>query len=650
MEQTNATKIPGVLLALDFRKAFDTLEWTLTQYALQKFNFGEGIRRWVEIFYNDVESTILNNGFATNWIKPTRGVRQGCPLSPFLFVLSAELMANKIRQSHLIKGVSLFGNEIKLSQFADDTNLVCSDLLSVEKALQILDDFGDIPGLRLNKENTQAMWLGPWANKKVKPLGLKWVKGPARFLGIYLSYDKNGNNVHNFGRKMLKLRLKLDIWRTRDLTLFGRVLIMKSLGISQLVYSISNVEVPGYIASTLKSKLFGFLWKNKKDKIKRVGLYQNYERGGLRMTDVDSMIKALRLAWIPRLLRGGHQNWKSVPYHFFDKYGGLRFILNCNYDVKYFEKLPNFYKEILKYFSDLKALYNSDLTSNRDIILFNNKEILIGRKPFFNKEWFAKGIRTINDILDNDCKFLSFESFQNKFGLTRTNFLQFYQVIHAIPKNLVSKVLATKLCSNSSELESNSTLFDLEPEVKLNLTTMKSREFYSLFVNKSYAEEQTGVKRWSKIVAMDKKSWQSAFASVRTTSKDMKLREFHFKFLHRMTVTKKELFRSGLKADCECLYCGEPDSIDHTFIQCQFSQRFIKKIVQWFNQTNKTNFNLGQRETLFGVLNNQDNTRKLFNYTMLFMRYFIYKCKLKEDALRLPDFINKLNLKLSVET
>ena len=484
----------------------------------------------------------------------------------------------------------------------------------------------------------------------VKPLGLKWVKDPARFLGIYLSYDKNGNNVHNFGRKMLKLQLKLDIWRTRDLTLFGRVLIMKSLGISQLVYSISNVEVPKYIASTLKSKLFGFLWKNKKGKIKRVGLYQNYERGGLLMTDVDSMIKALRIACIPRLLRGGHQNWKSVPYHFFDKYGGLQFILNCNYDVKYFEKLPNFYKEILKYFSDLKALYNSDLTSNRDIVLFNNKEILIGRKPFFNKEWFAKGIRTINDMLDNDGKFLSFESFQNKFGLTRTDFLQFYQVILAIPKNLVSKALATKLCSNSSELESNSTLFDLEPEVKLNLTTMRSREFCSLFVNKSCAKEQTGVKRWNKIVTMDKKSWQSAFTSVRTSSKDMKLREFHFNFLHRTTVTKKELSRFGLKADCECLYCGEPDSIDHTFIQCQFSQRFIKKIVQWFNQTNKTNFNPGQRETLFGVLNNQDNTRKLFNYTMLFMRYFIYKCKLKEDVLRLPDFINKLNLKLSVET
>ena len=239
-------------------------------------------------------------------------------------MLSAELMANKIRQTHSVKGVFLFGNEIKLSQFADKTYLVCSNLLSVENALQILDDFGDISGLRSNKENTQAMWLSPWANKRVKPLGLKWVKGPTRFLEIYLSYDKNWNNIHNFGRKMLKLQLKLDIWRKRDLTLFGRVLIMKSLGISQLIYSISNVEVPDYIVSTLKPKLFGFLWKNKKDNIKRVGLYQNYERGGLRMTDVDSVIKALRQAWIPRLLRGGHQNWKSVPNYFFDKYGGLQ--------------------------------------------------------------------------------------------------------------------------------------------------------------------------------------------------------------------------------------------------------------------------------------------------------------------------------------
>ena len=82
---------------------------------------------------------------------PLGGVRQGCPLSPFLFVLTAELMPNKIRQSDTVKGVSLCGNEIKISQFADDTNLICADIPSVENALQILVDFGKISGLTLNK-------------------------------------------------------------------------------------------------------------------------------------------------------------------------------------------------------------------------------------------------------------------------------------------------------------------------------------------------------------------------------------------------------------------------------------------------------------------------------------------------------------------
>ena len=66
--------------------------------------------------------------------KPSRGVRQRCSLSPYLFVLSAEILAAKIRQNNLIKGIILFGNEAKISQIADDTNLFCADIISVENA------------------------------------------------------------------------------------------------------------------------------------------------------------------------------------------------------------------------------------------------------------------------------------------------------------------------------------------------------------------------------------------------------------------------------------------------------------------------------------------------------------------------------------
>ena len=157
-----------------------------------------------------------------------------------------------------------------------------------------------------------------WANKRNKPLGLKWVNCPTRILGIYLSYDKKGNCHQNFDLKQItKLQTKLDTWKSRYLTQFGKVLIIKSLGISQLIYSASNVEVPGYVAPTTQKMLFRFLWNNKKDKIKKFGLYQDYDKGGLRTTDLNGKFKALRLAWISRLLKSQHQNWKTVPDYFF---------------------------------------------------------------------------------------------------------------------------------------------------------------------------------------------------------------------------------------------------------------------------------------------------------------------------------------------
>ena len=207
-----------------------------------------------------------------------------------------------------------------------------------------------------------------------------------------------------------------------------------------------------------------------------------------------------------------------------------------------------------------------------------------------------------------------------------------------------------KLSLEPREFEFDPSSFALEPGIILNLAKMKSRDFYWLFIKKSYTEEQTGAKRWNEKIPMNKHSWQSVYTSVKSISKEMKLREFNFKFLHRIIVTRKELCRYGIKTDEGCLYCGEPDSLDHTYIYCQFTQQFIKNRVQWFNEVNKCNFNLGLKEILFGIRNTREDLVKKLNYTLLFLRNYIYKCKLKEDALLVPDFINKLTRKYKIET
>ena len=164
---------------------------------LNSFNFGTSIKQWISTFCTNVESAVINNGYATNWFQPSKGVRQGCPLSPYLFILSAEILSIRIRSDPTVKGISLFGNELKLSQFADDTNLFCVDLISVEKAFNIIGNFAKIAGLRLNVKKTKAIWLGKWANKKSNPLKIKWMHSPVKILGVHFSYDEKNNNDLN---------------------------------------------------------------------------------------------------------------------------------------------------------------------------------------------------------------------------------------------------------------------------------------------------------------------------------------------------------------------------------------------------------------------------------------------------------------------
>ena len=183
-------------------------------------------------------------GFITNWFKPSKGARQDCPLSPYLFILSAEVLLIKIRQDANVRGIKIFGREIKLSQFADDTTLFNADLESLELALKIVGDFGKISSLSLNVKKTNALWLGRWESNGNEPLDLKWFHSPVKILGIYFSYNVKENNELNFDKKIQRMQTKLDMWSSRVLTIFGRAMLIKTLGISQLIYSASNLDVP----------------------------------------------------------------------------------------------------------------------------------------------------------------------------------------------------------------------------------------------------------------------------------------------------------------------------------------------------------------------------------------------------------------------
>ena len=97
------------------------------------------------------------------------------------------------------------------------------------------------------------------------------------------------------------------------------------------------------------------------------------------------------------------------------------------------------------------------------------------------------------------------------------------------------------------------------------------------------------------------KHWTNIFKSVPKTCGENRLREFHFKFIHRIVVTEKELFRFNIKSDSNCIYCGDLDSIGHAFSECQFTKSFTQEVLQWFNIENNSEFNPNTEDLLFGI-------------------------------------------------
>ena len=160
-EHCESKQIPGILLYLDFEKAFDSIEWNFMMSVLEKFNFGEGFRKWVKILYNKPVISIKNNGWLSSDISLSRGVRQGCPLSALLFVLTVEVMAIRLRDNQNIIGFQCLDKNIKHSMYADDTTLLLANILSLDNALDTVNGFSEVAGPKLNVDKTEGILLGP---------------------------------------------------------------------------------------------------------------------------------------------------------------------------------------------------------------------------------------------------------------------------------------------------------------------------------------------------------------------------------------------------------------------------------------------------------------------------------------------------------
>ena len=564
------------------------MEWPFIQKTLISFGFGPSIAQWFKTFYNNTESCIMNNGWASNFFSVHRGVRQGCPLSPYLFILSAEILAKAIRKKADIKGLLVKDTEIKLSQYADDTTLILDGSeKSLSEALRVLESFEKFSGLRLNSKKTETLWIGSCAGKSEKLYPEKdfnWQNTKVKALGVWLSTDPEITTKLNFSEKMEKMRNCLGCWTVRRPSLIGKTTVLKSLVASQVIHLLSSLQSNSQIIKQINDLFFDFLWNSKGDKIKRNVIIQNYCNGGLRMIGIASFNKALKSVWIRKYLDESNKGkWKVFFDAELEKLGGQT-VFRGNLDIKDSKKLANnlspFLKEILEIWSELN--YQGSIETVESFLtqsLWYNSLIRVMDKPIFYKRYYQMGISHVNQIVkEQPSTFLSPTEFESKYH-TKVCPLTLYEMTSTL-RELWKNQKPHSIPPNCKEQESFTTAF---------LKSKKpSRLAYQKLVEAKCNHKISSQEKWSKVFPEARELiWHNTYMTAIKCTKSTKLIEFQFRFLHQTLATNVSLVKMGYKDDIRCTFCHEEaENFTHLFWFCGRIELFWKHLIASLKDSN----------------------------------------------------------------
>ena len=640
MHYLNYKNLPGLLLCIDFEKAFDSVAWSFLHKVLKAFCFGPSICRWIETFLCNIKSTVIVNGTVSPWFPIKRGCRQGDPISPYLFILCVEIMAIMIRENDRIKGVTINNIEHKIAQFADDTQMLSEgDTVSFEQTVHTVDLFGHKSGLYMNSTKTQAIWLGSRKDSPVRylpHLEMDWNPSKFKILGIWLTADLTNCETINYDDKFSEIKLLFRAWLKRQITPLGRIAILKSLILSKLVHLWMLLpNPPDDFTSGLQKMCFKFVWNKKQDRISRATAVKSVAKGGLGLTDLSHFANSLKLTWIRKLKNNTHK-WTSVisllipTISSLDLYGS-DFPLNK-------DRVNTFWIHTLKAYSIFCKKVS--LSKTDEVVaepLFYNENIKVGNKTLLHREWVEHGVTHICHLLQRNGTFMSQDDFNIKYGL-HANFLCYNGCIQAVKKYM--RVNGFAIQNNAAKTQRKA--LDIIYSV-----TKGTKTYYEVYTENSHIPNCC--EKWNNKFAANL-NWKPIFAQIKKI-KEIKLKWFQMRIVHRIIGTNKSLKWMNIVNSDSCAFCDEmPESIQHLFWGCEIVHTFWTKLEQHMNMRcdHMNNVRFNEHVILFGYANffiSDD----VFDFIILFAKFYVYKCKLANARPVLSVFIKQLHMRYEIE-
>ena len=582
IHQVSASKDPAFIFSLDADKAFDRVEWSFLFEVLDKFGLGPKFVGLIKSLYSQSMAQVNTNGLLSESFPVQRGCRQGCPLSPLLFTLFIELLAQKIRFNTDIKGISAGGKIHTISLFADDILLYLSNpLKSIEVVLTSIMEFSVLSGYKINLCKSTVLPLNvPPAELTNLPFQI--TKGPLKYLGINLTSDLNDLFDANYTSLICKLKEDLTRWSSLPTSWLGRVNVVKMHVLPRLNYLFQNL--PCYLSNQFFKKLnkiiAQYLWKNKSQRIKYNTLTKPKNLGGVQLPDFQLYYWSAQLRMMTNwILKRQEAIWAELESSICSPLKPEQFLFIDN--ITSVEKIRNnviiyntwlVWKDVKKYLKipPIMSVYSP---------LFSNPDIPEQLRSVGLSNWVSSGINNLSDLMFSNIM-KSFDQLRDEFNIPVRDFYKYLQI-----RNFINSLLKeNKLRFSLSKLE----------YTLISVKSLKGKisEFYTILSQQHSNDYDLLKQLWERDLGTTYsiKAWSQICKNIFPKCTSLSIHEQNYKLIHRFYYTPvrlQKMFPDNSDLCCKCkIFKG---TLVHLLWDCEYIKQFWKSIHDVIQQiTGKT--------------------------------------------------------------
>ncbi|GJU82120.1 RNA-directed DNA polymerase, eukaryota [Tanacetum coccineum] len=313
----------AMVFKVDFAKAYDSIRWDYLEDVLHSFGFGSKWRSWIRGCLNSGMASILVNGSPTSEFQFHRGLKQGDPLAPYLFILvmeSLHLSFTRVIEAGIFTGVRIDPSTMISHLFyADDVVFIGEwSQDNLKGIMHSLRCFSLLSGLSINIKKSHLLGVGipaSYVNEAASSIGCSVMKAPFKYLGVMVG--GNASLVKAWDDTINKLKMRLSKWKLKTLSIGGRLTLLKSVLGSTPIYNMSLYKVPKTVLNSMEAIRRNFFNGTQDDErkitwVKWTKVLASKEQGGLGVSSFYALNRALLVKWVWRFLSRDNSLWARI--------------------------------------------------------------------------------------------------------------------------------------------------------------------------------------------------------------------------------------------------------------------------------------------------------------------------------------------------